>query len=194
MTRINSARFVFLAGLALFFASCQQENVKEIAEFEEMRGGPMEIGEDVELLYSDSAYVKAKVITPEMERYVNENKSYLEMPKGVKAYFYDHDLNIISSIKADYGIRYLNEEKTELKDNVVVVNTDGDSLRTEHLIWEEGKDKVYSDKFVKVRTKDEIINAEGFESDLSFTNYKFYDIKGIITLEHGEPQSNEEKD
>ena len=56
-------------------------------------------------------------------------------------------------------------------------------------MWDEKKDKVFSEKFVRVRTEDEIIKSEGFESDPSFSEYRFKNIKGIINLHESDPAS-----
>jgi hypothetical protein len=68
------------------------------------------------------------------------------------------------------------------RNDVVVLNIAGDTLRTEELIWEEATQRVHSDKFVRITTKTEIIMGDGFESDITFKNPKIYKIRGIVNL------------
>ena len=144
---------------------------------------PKEVGTDVEVLYSDSARVKAKLNTPEMIRYIGDDP-IMEMPKGLHVAFFGRQLDTTSTLKANYGIRYLKKFLTIVRGNVVIVNANGETINTEELIWEENKDSVKSDKFIKIKKKDEIILAQGFTSDLTFTHYKFYKIKGTIYLDN----------
>lgn len=105
------------------------------------------------------------------------------MPKGLKATFYDDSLHVKSFIKSNYGIRYTNKETTELKNNVMVINVYGDTLTTEDLIWDENKNKIYSNDIVTVKTPKEIIVSKGFESNPTFTKYKFYHLKGTVSVD-----------
>jgi LPS export ABC transporter protein LptC len=145
---------------------------------------PTEVATGVEVIYSDSAVIKAKLNTPKMIRYIS-NDPVMEMPNGLNVLFYDKAFNVNSKLRSNYGIRYVVKHLTILRGNVVVVNAKGDTMNTEELVWHEDKDKRVSDHFVKVKTKDEIILAQGFESDLNFTHYTFYKIKGTIKVKGG---------
>jgi hypothetical protein len=68
------------------------------------------------------------------------------------------------------------------RNDVILVNSKGDTLNTEELIWEEAKQTIHSDKYVRITTKDEIIMGEGFESNTEFTKYKIFSIRGTISL------------
>lgn len=142
---------------------------------------PVQSSKNIKIIYSDSAKVKVEMTAPVMNHYVVENP-YLEMPKGLKANFYDESLNVKSRLTADYGIRYEKEQRMEARKNVVVVNEKGEQLNTEHLIWDEKKEKLLSDEFVKITRKDEIIYGTGFEANEDFTKYKIFNIKGTISV------------
>ena len=71
----------------------------------------------------------------------------------------------------------------EAKGDVVFINEVGEKLNTEHLIWNQKEERIYSEEFVKITTADEIIWGEGFESNQSFTNFKIKHIKGTILVE-----------
>jgi LPS export ABC transporter protein LptC len=165
--------------------SCKDNSYQLIKALTKEKLYPTEIARDVVFLMSDSAFIKAKLITPLMETYLTE-EPYAEMKSGLNVTFYNKLSVPMGFLSANYGIQYLNKKVIEVKDNVVVVNTQGDTFTTEHLIWNERKDRIYSNKFVRVKTKDEIIMGQGFESDLTFTNYEFENIKGMISLKSSE--------
>ena len=76
------------------------------------------------------------------------------------------------------------------KRNVEVVNIDGDTLKTEELIWDQKKKKIYSNTFVEIRTKSEIIYGEGLEADETFSNYTIKKITGTIQIDEDEEASD----
>jgi len=79
-------------------------------------------------------------------------------------------------------VSYEEKGMMEAKGNVVLINEDGEKLNTEHLIWDEEKEMIYSNEFVKITTADEIIMGEGLESNLNFTKFKIKNIQGTITI------------
>jgi len=46
-----------------------------------------------------------------------------------------------SELRSNYAISYENSDIMEAKENVVVVNKKGETLNTEHLIWEKKTEK-----------------------------------------------------
>ena len=117
-----------------------------------------------------------------MIRYISDTNPLLELPKTLQIQFYDPNQVPDAHLRANYGLRIINKNKTILKGNVVVVNQLGDTFKSEELIWLQDKKKVYTKKFVRVKTARDIVLAEGFESNESFTKYKFYKVKATILI------------
>ena len=44
-------------------------------------------------------------------------------------------------------------------------------------------DRVWTDRFIKISTKDEIIYGEGFEANQDFTSYEIKQITGTIKVQ-----------
>jgi len=143
---------------------------------------PVESTKDAEILYSDSARVKVKLTANQLNRYSGK-KSYLELPNGVNLLFYDEDMTVSSELTADYAISYENEGIMEARGNVVLINELGERLDTEHLIWDQKKEIIYSNEFVKITTKDEVLMGYGFESNQNFTKFKIKNIQGTIAID-----------
>lgn len=168
----------------LLLSSCQtdMETINKVTAFQNL---PSETMKDAEILYSDSAKVKMKLTAKQLDRFMGE-RPYIEMPKGLQMFFYDDSMKINSQMKADYGLRYEKEGIMEAKRNVEVINVKGEKLNTEHLIWNEKKDSIYTKAFVRITTKDEVITGNGLKSNQDFTQYRITDIKGIINVKDEE--------
>jgi LPS export ABC transporter protein LptC len=164
----------------LFLPSCQTD-IQTVSQLDSGKNLPSETMKDAEIMYSDSGKVKMKLMAVQLDRYVGE-KEYIEMPRGMHILFYDALMKVSSTLKADYGIRYEKEGKMEARRNVEVVNVKGEKLNTEHLIWDEAKDSVYTKAFVKITTKDEVMWGDGLKSNSDFTKYKITNVKGMTTV------------
>lgn len=173
---------------SIIFASCENdiEKVKLLSEHEL---APVETASVIRILYSDSAKVQVEIMAKELNRYETDNP-YIEMPKGLQANFFDDSMHVKSKLTADYGIRYERDQKMEARKNVVVVNEKGETLNTEHLIWDEKSEKLKSDEFVKITKKGEIIMGTGFEANQDFSKYKIFNIKGTIPINQNDHAPN----
>ena len=137
-------------------------------------------GEQVEIIYSDSGIVKIKALAPELKRYLDIDDPYTEFPKGLYVIFYDSNKEIESEIRANYATFYETEDLWEAQNNVVATNAAGEVLNTEQLFWDQNKELVYTEKFVKITTENEILMGDGFESDQRFRKWKIKKLKGTF--------------
>ncbi len=145
---------------------------------------PIESGKNVQIMYSDSARVRAKLTAVELNRYAGK-KPYTELPKGMEVFFYNDKRVVQTKLTADYGIGFDDANGTNLmeaKRNVVVINEKGDKLNTEHLTWNAATKKIYTDEFVKITTKDQVIWGNGLIADQDFSDYEIKNPKGQINL------------
>lgn len=53
------------------------------------------------------------------------------------------------------------------------------------------KKKIWSDKFVTITTKNEILMGDGFEARQDFSKYKIKKLKGTVTIKE-EEEDNED--
>ncbi len=143
---------------------------------------PDQSNKNAEFLYSDSAIVRAKLTTPQLDHYAGK-KPYFELPKGMNVIFYTIEKKEETKLTANYGIGYDNGnglEKMEAKGDVIVINVKGEKLNTEHLTWNAITKKIYTDDFVKITTKDQVIWGDGMEADQDFSDYQIKNVKGEI--------------
>lgn len=172
--------FVLLA----FLTSCSDD--EEVKKVVQKPSFATETGEGVTITYTDSGVVKAKIIAPLMQHFSMSQKPYTLMPKGVEGTFFDNNKNASSFAFADIGIYYEKEKYLVMKQNVKLINVKGDTLSTEYLVWDEVKEKIFTDKFVKITTADQLIYGDGLVSNQNFTEYRITNVKGNIKLKKEE--------
>lgn len=180
--KIKFSLFILMVFFVLF-VSCET-NRDEIMALGKKTVMPSLTGKGVTMLYSDSTVLKIKLLTPQMQKYEKDVKEPITiMPKGLFVVFYDDNGKESTTLKSDYGVRYENTKRMEVKYNVEVVNVNGEKLNTEHLIWDEQKKKITSDDFVKITTAKEIIMGKGLEANQDFTQYEIKEVTGTIKIE-----------
>ncbi len=174
---------VLTLGTAILFFACGKSNLEEIKAFSSPEDLPILEAENFETLYTDSGTIRYSIKSPRLRVFENDGKMYREFPKGVRFVQYDEEQNITSTITADYAKQFLKEEKLEAKNNVVVTNLKGDTLKTELLIWEEKSEKIYTDEFVKVISDNRVINGYGLTSDQDMQNWTIRKVTGTILVD-----------
>ena len=132
---------------------------------------PISSSRNVEMIYSDS----------QRDTYLG-NDGFVEFTKGLKIEFYDTKSVLESKLNANYGISYTKTEIMEAKGNVVLESVKGDKLETEHLIWDQKADRIYSNVFSRITSPERVIYGDGFESNQDFSKYRILKVKGIISL------------
>ncbi|MBN2263206.1 MAG: LPS export ABC transporter periplasmic protein LptC [Prolixibacteraceae bacterium] len=169
--------------VAVLFLSCQNNNIDKIRSFSHPPGSPSLVANDVELLFSDSAKINFMLNAPLVKIFDDVDDPYKEFPEGFVITQFNKNNDITSYIKADYGKYYEKKSIWEARQNVVAVTETNDSLLTDILFWDEEKNQIYSDQFVKFIQNEDIITGIGFESDLQMQRWKIKEIKGTILVE-----------
>ncbi len=173
---------ILLVVFSAFIFSCETD-MSEIKKISSPDEAQVEVGKKIELLYSSQGKVRARLLAPELLRHRTKTP-FSEMPKGLKMYFYNDSMVAESKLTAKYGVTYEKSNEMIVRDSVVVINLNGEKLETEELIWNEQTQKITSNKFVKIQTKDEIIYGDGLEANNDLTNYKIKKIRGTIHLKN----------
>src|ERR1700761_389737 len=147
----GAKRFTIICLPALLFcmltlAACENSlnDIQKISSEEENQ--PISKSTDVDVIYSDSAKVKARMLAPYMIELDDPTKGYQEMPKGIKITFYDENLQLKGVITSDYAIRLEKENTITFRKHVVATNAQGETFKSEELIYDQTAKKLYSDK------------------------------------------------
>ena len=171
--------------IAAFFFSCQSEySSEELVDLAAVEDSlSVETARDVQITYTDSAILRAKIFAPTMKRFPKAEEARTEMPDGVSAQFFGPSGDIQSRLTANYAISYDDEERILMRDSVRVVNKFDEEIKSDELIWDKEERRIYSDKGVRIRIRDEkILIGQGFESNESFTKYRIKRLTGTIRI------------
>jgi len=143
---------------------------------------PVMTANDIEVIFSDSGRLQAKLTSPLLKRYLGETPC-TEFPNGFKVYIFDSIRRVSSTISGNYGKRREFAHTMEARGNVVVRNElKKKQLNTEHLIWEEYKNLIYSDTKVRITEPGKILFGDGIQANESFTWYRIINPAGQIMV------------
>jgi LPS export ABC transporter protein LptC len=164
----------------LIFSACERkvDTIKKT----DILSLPTITGKDIKTVFSDSGKVQLILIAPLMQSYDNAESPYTEFKEGIKVIFFEGKKDTVATVAAKYA-KYTNKDKLwELKDSVVVIGETKDKLETEELFWDQEKDIIYTDRFVKITSDSQIVMGTGLVSDSRLTKRKIKNVQGPIYL------------
>lgn len=166
----------------LLFAACEND-IEEVKAITFDHKHPDMIVENMHTEFTDSGYLQLELDAPVLQQFSDKEDPYTEYPRGIEVVFYNKKRNPHSRLSCEYAVYLENKELWEAKRNVVASNlVKEEKLNTEQLFWDMEEKKIYSDKFVRITTADEILFGQGFESDQSFDSWVIKQPKGSINI------------
>ena len=184
----SSRNIVVFMLLLIAVVSCEND-IDEVDKIVKMGTAPQEELQEVTIVYSDSGYTRAVLISPRLQKFDNPKEEKILFPEGLDLTFYKPGKQAESKMTALYGALDIREKELVLKNNVVFINfTRQDTINTEQLNWSQDSSKVFTDKVVYIKGKDGVFKSHGMTSNESFTNYKFFNVSGIANIEMNEPE------
>ncbi len=170
--------------IAAFFMGCFfmigcENDVNEVKQLGKKKPG-IEEGKDIVSYLSTNGKMKAKLTAPLLLRYQGDSALKSEFPKSLYVEFYNDSTKVETRLSAKYG-RYLEQDrKIFLRDSVVIIRVNGDTLTTSELYWDQTLGKFYTDKFVDISQREprqKIFAKKGFTSNQEFTQITYYDLQ-----------------
>ncbi|MCQ2058491.1 MAG: LPS export ABC transporter periplasmic protein LptC [Bacteroidaceae bacterium] len=137
----------------------------------------------VDSYISDSGVVRYHIIAEMWDIFDKKDPSYWAFEKGLKLEQIDLDRNVVATLTADTAYYYDREEKWELRGNVHSVNVNDEEFETELLFWNQKRERIYSDKRIRVKQKNQYIVGTGFESNQDFTRYTIKQTEGMFPIQ-----------
>src|SRR3712207_2294482 len=117
--------------------------------------GPTMQSRNVATLFSDSSRLKIKLNASLQYQFENGDAEY---PKGIHLTFYDSNQKVSSELQANYAKYDKIRDAYFVRGKVVVNNhAKGETMKTEELHWNKVKREIYTDKFVTIQTKTDIL-------------------------------------
>lgn len=168
--------------LVFFFSACRQE-IDTVDVPVDSISNAMMTARDIDVLYSDSGIIQARVSGPLVYRNEGGKDPWTEFPEGFRAEMYDSAGNLETTITSDYARRMEATRIMEARGNVVVRNEfRKQQLNTEILIWNEVQHIIHTEEPVKITTPDKVLYGDGLEANETFTEYRILKPRGEMTV------------
>ena len=186
--RIPYIKSITILGGIVMLLACKND-LQDVNKLVQPERRPEMTGDNLEMIYSDSAKIKYRVLTPEYLKINKEKEKYEECPQGIYVISYDKDGEMAGSIRSKYAKKLEEEMLWEARNEVIVINAEGKKLETELLYWDMKKEQIYSDRYVRLTSGGQIIEGNnGFVSDQNLEHPVFLSITGNIEVEKKQPQ------
>ena len=172
-------RFVatVLPCIAISLLSCNQSDLKEPLIYD----GPLRVGENVELDYTEDNRVKVKMTAPMALELENGDN---EFPEGIYLEFYDETGKLESTLRANEAYYFKKDHLWRGRGKVEVKNLGkNEQLNTEELFWKPADEKIYTDKFVTIRQQSDVIYGQGLEAKQDMSDYIIKKPEGEFAVE-----------
>ena len=170
--------------LTLFFLSCNNDFV-EIKEINNINDLPVGIAKNINLVYTDSAKVKAILKSPLNKDFTNLKFPYSEFPNGVKITFFDANKNE-TFVTSNYAVTYNKTNIVDLVGNVLIELSDGSVLKTSQLFWDPEQEWLFTEQNFTFKNDDYDIKANRLDANRQFTIFNTGKLDGNLTVEENE--------
>lgn len=169
----------FFAFFLIFLTGCSA-GLGELGTLQPADTTGVERAREVQLLYSDSAVVRAKILAPTLLYKLDAKNPEREFPDGMRVFFFDENAEPTSQLSAQYAVQSERDKKVTLRDSVVVWNNRRERLQTPELIWSEVSQTISSSKSVTITTPNERITGYHFRAKMDFSDWEIDSVTGRI--------------
>jgi len=181
-------KLIFLFIVALVFTSCRND-IEQVKQTAKMYEPSLERASNIIMYYSTEGIQKMTLKAPLIIRH-QVKEAYLEFPDGIEIEFYGDSSTTGTKLTARKAIKYEAKNETIFSDSVHIINANGYQLFTDELIWDENKQSIKSDKFVKIVTPDERLTGTGLSAKQDLSNYKILNITGTVHVKKNTNDKN----
>lgn len=140
--------------------------------------GPDQEGWNSTIMVTSNGRVTALVKYHRMEKFSKKRRVFFK--DGVEVDFYNQQGQHSSKLNATSGVLYEETNDVTASGNVVVVSDSGITLRSDSLRWDNRRQKVITEAFVKVTTAGgDTLHGIGFESDPNLKHWHIRKPSGV---------------
>lgn len=179
---INCFGIIFLFNILIITSSCKNE-VADTTPVITRDQLSIEKGGDVEIIYSDSAHIKVRVLGPKMLYYTDRGNPRQEFTEGVKTYFYDEKQVEQGVLTGKYAIRDEQKHKVIIRDSVIWTSARDGKLETSELIWDETANVIRSTRYCTITRGKEVIHGFNFETNDKLSKWIIKNPTGELPME-----------
>lgn len=160
-----------VSALAVLFFSCGGKLRQ--AESLDLSQTPIQTLDDMFAVQSKNGSVSMRLEAPVMERYDNDTSTWERFPKGVSLFGYTDEGLLETIIVADDARHVTSkaggnkrDELWEAFGNVIIHNVlKRETMETDTIYWDQSKEEIYTDCYVKLYSPDGFMQGTGMRSD-----------------------------
>lgn len=163
-------------------ACAEQEEARHETPVEQLM---TEYSENRTIIATENGIKQYQFFAPLLEGYTAGDEPYREFRRGIRmiTFMKDSSDRVDVTLTANYAIYYEKRKLWEAKGNVVVKKSDGKTLYTEQLFWNDLTNKIYSNVDSKIVEPDGETYVSGFESDEEFRYWSAREMDGRMEVE-----------
>ena len=175
---------VILIATTLFACEGNYKNVQRLSLKDDL---PVNEGININLFYTDSGKVVTNLLAPRLLDYSNFEFAYQEFPNGVEVRFFENGKQ--STVTSDYAMRYPETGIVDLRENVILVTSDGNVLNAEQLYWDQKNKWVFTDQPYRITFSDGSYNdGARFDANEDFTVFLSRENDGIQIIDQNKTE------
>lgn len=154
-------------------AGCAND-IAEVDALTESVNTSIEEGSGVEILYSDSAELKVRILADSIVRYVERSNPRDVFPSGIFIEFLSPQGRPTSWLEAETAVRSEKSNTFTARGNVRFYNKKNEKLVSTELIWDEAKSILHTEKFVTIiqAARKDTTYGFGFSSNEEFNIFE----------------------
>lgn len=179
--------FWIIALLMVATMACTRTEEEDATLDQFGKGTPIKEAFQVRFTFSENAVMQAELTAPHAIESKENGQDIRYFDKGIHLVFYTPTGEKETDMKADTA-KFMNQfNDAELWGNVIMINSKGDRLETEHLFWNKVKNRIHTDSsLVKIFTATETIYGDSLDANTDFTEYQIFNISGAVNVKEGE--------
>ena len=170
-------------------AACSSDKKDFLPKFKDRSAIPGMFTDSVTTLISDSGRIRYRVITEVWKIFDKVSDPYWYFPKKVYFERFNDSLKTESVVQSDTARYFTSRKVWELKNHVKLTSLKGEKFETALLYWDQNQQRIYSDSFIRIEQKDQIITGYGFESNQTLTQYRIFKVEAVFPIDSAEPDS-----
>ncbi|MBI1768871.1 MAG: LPS export ABC transporter periplasmic protein LptC [Bacteroidetes bacterium] len=160
--------------LALFLAACSTKEAAKPVVYD----GPLKQAQNIVVYHTEKEKLKTILQAKKLNEFQNGDR---EFPEGVYIEFYDLTGKMTSTLRANTAYFFKEENKWRGRGKVEVKNIEKQQqLNSEELFWKPDTKKIFTDKFVTITDKEDVIYGTGLTADQDLSNYSLKNTSGNV--------------
>ena len=165
------------SAVAFIVYSCNKK-LSEAASLD-LSETPVQTVDSLFMTQTKNGGLKMRVEADVMERYDNDTCSYELFPKGLHVFAYSED-DKLETVLHSYNAKHFKSKTVDMEywsafGNVTVQNiVRQQTLETDTLYWDQAKQEIYTDCYVRMFTPDDFMQGYGMRSDEMARNSVLY--------------------